>query len=249
MMEERNYWTPERDPMLLWGAWVPLRGDAPAALVEWTKRIVVLAGELGIAEFRPDEDAEWWSREQVFAHIDRRLAEDGVVDAFEFAHAFKRTRSTLAYYDRAGIVERPVEDVGALLDRLRGPVSDWHRFAVDPAAPLAVSGHAIDYRPGATGMSAHELPTTSVEFKLHSDIWLPWVRGPLDPERDELYDNRELAARHSTRLNRFLDEVRRMTVDQGGTWHFFSFSQAPSLLAMAGPEGIRLLDTPVRRDR
>lgn len=248
-MNERNHWSSHRDTILLWGAWVPLRGDAPDALVEWTKQIVVLAEDLGIAEFRPVEDAPWWSREQVFGHIDRRFAEEGIVDAFGFARGFKCTRSTLAYYNRAGIVEQPVDDIGALLDRLRGPVSDWHRFAIDPAAPIAVHGHAINYKQGATGMSAHELPTTSVELHLHSDIWLPWVRGPLDPEKDELYDNRELAARHTTRLNRFLDELRRMTVDQGGSWHFFSFSQEPSLLAMAGPDGIRLLDTPVMRDR
>lgn len=246
MSTTRNHWAAYRNTLLQWRACVPIHFDEPGALVEWTKAIAILARDLGIAEFRPDQAAGWWSIDDVNAHLERRLAEESVVDAFGFSAGHLRTRSTVAFHAEHGIVERPVDDVGALLRELRAPVSEEHEGIFRSRAPLAIGGHAIDFRPDATQMAARTLPETSVAFELDTDLWLPWVRGQLDGERDELYDNRELAARHTPRLNRFLDEVRRMSLDRGGRWQFMNFPNTAELNAMADADGIRLIDTPPR---
>jgi hypothetical protein len=55
------------------------------------------------------------------------------------------------------------------------------------------------------------------EFMLTSDIWFPRVVGWMDSE-EPYYDNSELAALNTPRLNRFLQRVKELTLSLGGKW-------------------------------
>lgn len=59
-----------------------------------------------------------------------------------------------------------------------------------------------------------------VTFRISSDIWLPWIIGAIDPTYalEQRFDNRDLAQRHTLRLNRFLDEARGITIAMGCSW-------------------------------
>lgn len=58
------------------------------------------------------------------------------------------------------------------------------------------------------------------------------------------FDNRELASRHTPRLNRFLAEAKAAVIDAGGTWIPDDHVRAMVLSPWIGPHGI-LLDGPV----
>lgn len=61
-----------------------------------------------------------------------------------------------------------------------------------------------------------------ISINLHSDFWFPWCMGwtydnPAT-SKDEMYDNRQLAWRHTPRLNQCLIEIRQLVFDINGTW-------------------------------
>jgi hypothetical protein len=55
------------------------------------------------------------------------------------------------------------------------------------------------------------------EFMLSSDVWFPRVVGWTDPEEPH-YDNNEMAALNTPRLNRFLQRTKELTLNLGGKW-------------------------------
>jgi hypothetical protein len=60
-------------------------------------------------------------------------------------------------------------------------------------------------------------PTYTYTLTLLSDIWFPLVVGWEDVEEPS-YDNSELAALNTPRLNRFLQRTKELTLSLGGTW-------------------------------
>jgi hypothetical protein len=73
-----------------------------------------------------------------------------------------------------------------------------------------------------------------INIKLTSDIWFPIVDGSVERkvgidtsfDTDEIayytggFDNRELANRHTPRLNRFLSAIAEKVIEMGGEWSF-----------------------------
>jgi hypothetical protein len=55
------------------------------------------------------------------------------------------------------------------------------------------------------------------EFKLTSDIWFPRVVGWIDSE-EQSYDNSELSALNTPRLNHFLQRAKELSLGLGGKW-------------------------------
>jgi hypothetical protein len=86
---------------------------------------------------------------------------------------------------------------------------------------MSVWGFPIDYRNPDAPLFVDKIPHVRVRFMFHSDIWLPWLWGHYVPRAQlapELYDNGELAERHTPRLNAFLATVREETLALGGAW-------------------------------
>jgi len=242
---EQNHWSVYRRVLGGWRASVPLRADAPRALFDWVAEVIDAGYRTEIAHFRK-EDGSCWQHDELMASLERGLAERQVVDAFAFARRSDRVASKLAYVDERGITDGLVDDVGALLRRLRGPEIGEQTYASRICGPLWIGGHAINFDPAWTGpMSAAHLPSTSVKIAFECDIWLPWVPGRFDPaDRETFYDNRPLAERHTPRLNEFLAAVRAASASRGGGWEVGRLSERPWLPRMLVDDGIDLTAAP-----
>ena len=131
------------------------------------------------------------------------------------------TPATLCYYDIDGnITEGEVTDMGELLEQLRGAEIDINKdyYKIYPNPPIEISGELPD-------IHCHEVDLFYMYITLNTDIWLPKVYGDLERSiqtrkggsylYDE-YDNLELAMCHTPRFNRFLAEVKQLTLEYGG---------------------------------
>lgn len=131
------------------------------------------------------------------------------------------TPASLCYYDVDGnINESEVTDMGELLEQLHGSEIDVFedRGEIYPNPPIEISGE-IPNSP------RHEVDAFYLFITLKTDIWLPRVNGNLErsiqkrkgkPYSYGGYDNLELAMCHTPRFNRFLAEVKQLTLDLGG---------------------------------
>ena len=161
------------------------------------------------------------------------------------------TPATLCYYDVDGnITEGEVTDMGELLEQLRESEIDLYQDGDEtyPHPPITISG-------GLPNVPCHQEDSFYIIITLHTDIWLPRVRGDLErsiqrrknpkppidlsniaeaikidygklfeqinrgeyvPNLNPDYDNLELAMCHTPRFNRFLAEVKQLTLDLGG---------------------------------
>jgi hypothetical protein len=69
-----------------------------------------------------------------------------------------------------------------------------------------------------------ELQEEWYEIILCTDIWFPRVIGWMDAE-EPFYDNSELAALNTPRLNRFLQRTKELILSLGGTWELAKVSE------------------------
>jgi hypothetical protein len=172
--------------------------------------------------------------------------------------------TTLAYYDREDrLVERVVTDQGAVLASLE-PVPDsipngfmthypavritGRRYAgvregVPVGRAVRITGDRYaDVREGApVDRSAHPL-RVAVYLGIHSDIWFPWVYGSAHPDADHrrMFDNRELANRHTPRLNAFLGEVAAAARRIGGSFGVWPDETGGQASTCVDDEGVLL---------
>lgn len=124
----------------------------------------------------------------------------------------------LNYYDIDGaLIDKEVDDVGELLQRLRPMPFDLseenqYYYNCDKKSYMA-EGSAIFFRGDLR---------TNLYINLYTDIWFPKVGGYLEDdspyENRIFHDNRELALGHTPRLNRFLASVRDLTLEFDGVW-------------------------------
>jgi len=123
----------------------------------------------------------------------------------EFAQAVLASGAKQRVFD---VVEAPI--IGYQRDR-DGALGDvlGRLFEHDRVADVR-DGVPVDH-------SARRLPV-AVLIGIHSDIWFPWVYGSAHPDADHrrMFDNRELASRHTPRLNGFLGEVAAAARRVGG---------------------------------
>lgn len=203
MTNERNHWITFPDHRVAgWEATLPgPRGDAERlvqlgiALVDAGKR----HGVWNAQRFATTADFE--------AYVRTAVGERGTVPLL-FGES---TPGHVACYRDGRIVELEVADVGVLLRELR---PDRPTSVTRSAPPVVVRGASL---------RVDHAEDVVIEIRLDTDLWFPRVMGmcepiPDDEDAPESYDNRELAARHTPRLNRFLAEVRKRTIELGGRW-------------------------------
>ena len=240
MSRHDNHWSAYRNALFGWTATVPLRADAPRALLDWTLAVVELARVTDAVCFRKG-DGSYWPWPELVVWLERGLAERSVVDAFDFCSRFDLVGSKVAYHDERGIQEALIDDVGGLLARLRAPFDDLHSGAVRRCPPLWLGGHEISFTTPDAPMAAARLPSTCIHIRIECDLWLPWVPGRIDPpDRETFYDNRALAERHTPRLNAFLAGLRESVTSRGGHMELTFFSENQWLPLMVGVDGIDL---------
>jgi hypothetical protein len=232
----RNFWIQTETEHATWLADITTLIGEPARLLELVEHISALGVEHQVFVTEPSLRAEprraWES-----AHVvDCNLGRGGRVPA------------KLAWYDeRDQLTEGFVEDLGELLRTLEpvpGSITDGSMER--GLSPIEISGYEIEYvgEPPSSRLST-EYPRT-IGFSLFSDIWFPFVSGAAHPWYDgkRYFDNRELASRHTPRLNRFLAETKAAVIEAGGTWATDDYARSKLSVPWLGPHGI-LLDGPV----
>lgn len=115
----------------------------------------------------------------------------------------------LCYYDPDGkLTEGEVMDLGELLrqaSNLEFSDKDPLGREMESNPPIEIYGELLDPQYRGTDAPLY------LSFQLNSNIWHP---------QSYFHPNLELAMCHTPRLNRFLAEVRRLTLEWGGEWTF-----------------------------
>lgn len=153
-------------------------------------------------------------------------------------------RARLCWYDsNDALASGLVDDTGRLLRSLV-PGKSIDRYVADLGSPpLAVTGSIFRYQ---DGQLVQNLGGQVVLFTTYTDIWFPFVTGAAHPSWDSerFFDNRELASRHTPRLNAYLEAVASAVIAAGGRWEIEHACVARQLSPWVTERGI-LLDGPV----
>jgi len=240
MLTDRNYWATYRQPIAAWEGELPPPAKLGVERVfEFGRHLLDIAEREQVLRiiFVPDQPAARQENNPTWFEIIRaRFEREGHLELFpghgsphERVGGQLRLLTRLAYYQGDRIVEEEVEDVGSLEKSVvaaRGGDPEGIRYT----RPIVLSGSAYDEEGEAPGRPpTREFP---IYLSLYTDIWFPRVIG-LDLEdrggrsrdkrhpargRDGLMDSSALAARHTPRLNRFIETLRDAILELGGTW-------------------------------
>ncbi len=267
----KNYWVVRDEyPFVTWYATFPDRPVEPRDYLEFLKEVLaaaereevlhVVKASLGKSDrkYYPEQYWEYQSQpgrltyiqymEQVFAATGKIIAWEQLPSS---PNSGRCGPTRLSYYETDGqLVEAEVEDIGALLRRLRpneipDDFSEEERYSRENTLDAYKAYGSALYFYGQLGSdsaewSAHKawekLPKeirnperepyvgeAYISIHLYTDIWFPYVTGVLEdmakpfkyPD-NHAFDNRELALRHTPRLNRFLQSVKQLIERRGG---------------------------------
>jgi hypothetical protein len=223
-----------------------IHGFVQAALIAGARHRIFDVEEAPVIGYRRERDG-------LLNDVLRRLIErEEVLDLFGFTGAAmmpghprsSTVETTLCYYDRADqLVERTVTDLGAVLASLEPvPGSIAKAFMTHYPAVRIRGRRYTSVRQGIPiDRSAHPLPA-AVLIAIHSDIWFPWVFGSAHPLHDyvRMFDNRDLANRHTPRLNAFLREVAAAALRVGGSFGVWPDGTGTQAIECVDDEGVLL---------
>ena len=228
----KNLWIHKDNAFATWIADFTAIATRPAEIFQFVRAALISGAKHRIFEVA-EAPVIGYSRERDGALDDvlsRLLNQDRVLDLFGFTGSAMMpgtptssiVETTLCHYDREDkIVERVVTDLGAVLASLE-PVPDSipNGFMTHYPAIRITGRRYPDIRDGVpVDKRSNRLPV-AVLLGIHSDIWFPWVYGSAHPEADHvrMFDNRELASRHTPRLNAFLGDVALAARGVGGSF-------------------------------
>jgi hypothetical protein len=206
---------------------------------------VLLAGEeegvFRIAEVGAGKPPDYSSTsgQSYVEFVEQILLKEGTLNFFkdiERCNALAR----LCYYDLEGkVAEAEIDCPGELLSQLRPDVDQEQKdyWLSRDHNPLELRGQRAWERkrenfPSYTDREFEEnrFRQTYLVIETYTDIWFPEVKGYLEDWGEDDHgqsivwktrqwqDNRELALCHTPRLNRFIQRVKRLTLDYGGEW-------------------------------
>lgn len=244
----KNLWMQMDPPFVTWFADFTAVTDRPAAIQTFVEATVVAGAKHRICDVREAPGIGYVrARDGALADVLRRNFErEAAVDLFDFNGAAmmpglpgsSTVETVLAYYDRQDqLVERSVIDVGELLTSLT-PNPDYTSNGCSNHYPaICITGRRYD----SARLRDPRLPPIA-RFEIHADVWFPWIFGGAHPKADfrRMFDNRELALRHTPRLNAFLAEVAEAARHAGGSFNMRADESATYASNFVTDEGVRL---------
>ena len=219
-MTDRNRWiTFVNDTIVGWVAFLPAPCNGLEPLLRFATKVVDAGERHSVYRVvRLAAKHVYEPGSQSFAEYLRTQARDrGRVPLFPEDPGPGRdlwTPARVAFCRGSAVVEEEVGDLGALLRELRSDQIESCGMFMRSASPVTVLGasYPLDWSREAR-----------IIIRLDTDLWFPEVIGLMEDFPDEgtkpdFYDNRQLATRHTPRLNAFLGEIRRTTLELGGRW-------------------------------
>lgn len=248
-----NRWATKDDPIACWSADLTDAMNDPERLWLWLRATLELGDKLEVYSVQEAPLAGFLlERDGPFVNfLEKRFRETRELDLFAFAQSGMRrigssrfrTLARVASFDSDGsLVEKREDDLGALLRRLRPEDLGADLGSMKHCEPVCINGTKIRFdSSGGSSLTPHA-GQMRIEFILYSDIWFPWIPGMIEEsyQYGKLFDNRELAQRHTPRLNEFLSLVREHTLQLGGQWERDAQYDLPELPGMLNESGIRL---------
>jgi hypothetical protein len=241
MVTDRNYWATYRDSIATWYGQLPPPGKLGMERVfEFARHILEAAEREQVMRliFVPARPMAQNEKVPTWLELMRaRFEQEGDLSLFPFGIPHEtlgghfRQPARLAYYQGDRIIEQDVDDVGAL-EKSVVTARGGDPYGIRYTEPFVLGGgsHNEPDQPLSPGRP----PTREIRMylSLYTDIWFPRVVGldvgddaGRDPEArhparggDGLMDNSALAARHTPRLNRFIEALRDAILELGGTW-------------------------------
>lgn len=228
----RNLWVQVEEPFVVWTARLEaiisrperIRSIVDAILLAGSTHRVFETISAPVIGYERDRDGD------LRALLRRRWETSSMVDACFFTGAAmapehprsSRVNALMSTYDRNDVVvDTEVADLGLLLrdvEPVPGSIPDGF---TRPFPAVRITGPRLQYE-NRNGVDAliSRMPDPAISVALHSDIWLPFVFGSSHPLADHrrMFDNRELASRHTPRLNRFITDVARAVQAAGAEW-------------------------------
>jgi hypothetical protein len=122
--------------------------------------------------------------------------------------------ATISYYDKGGIItSAEIQNAGELMKQVHS--DDVFTRNISPVEICGLQNIACEDNKISRKVIAN--------IYLDTNIWFPRVIDYMGQSKDltkefETVDNSELAASHTPRLNRFLEETRDLILSYGGTW-------------------------------
>jgi hypothetical protein len=160
----------------------------------------------------------------------------------------------LAYYDSDNkVIEQYIEDVGSLIAGIYD--IEINKHCADPTTAITFDTDiSLEFDEKNHKFTGNK--SVKVRIGLTTDIWFPWIDGDIHcfrPHGEEpylqpvnhpvfgmVYDNRELASYHTSRLNKFLSESHKITSSYGAKWELDTSEGVPMYAKMCSTLGIRL---------
>jgi len=215
-----NLWAQRDWPFVTWIADLgTVARQDPAQLSIFVEAVIAAGERTGAMRILQARSLDYFRETQgdLLPFLRQRWSEQGGPELFGEMHGLE-VESLVAWFDDSGrLFETPVSRLERILE-LDEP-NDWSLDgSKEPWPPICIFGAtAEDIRKAQSG--DWDMPVR-MQISLHSDIWFPWVRGISHPlytlGRD--FDNRVLAARHTPRLNAFLEAVADAAEAAGGTF-------------------------------
>lgn len=231
----KNLWIQTEPAFVTWTADLTEIQHNPDALFTFLKSVFDAGSKYEI--FTVVEAPEISFARDAGANICDRLVTlfkmQNVVDLFAFTGAAmapgaprsSTVEAKLAWYDGSGkCIEGLCTDLATILQSLE-PVEDSIPTGfMKHLPPLRVTGPRLTYNnqnPDHLDLSLRD--SAVVYFAIHSDIWFPWLYGSAHPlcDHKHMFDNRELAQKHTPRLNNFLQDINNVVTQMGGTWSIY----------------------------
>jgi len=154
-----------------------------------------------------------------------------VVDLFAFTGAAmapgtplsSTVQAKVAWFDaNSKCTENLCSDLATVLQSLEPVEGSIPSGFMKHLPPIRITGLRLTYYDDASESSNYSTDhAVMIYFAIHSDIWFPWIYGSAHPlcDHKHMFDNRELALKHTPRLNDFLQEVSTFVTQIGGTWN------------------------------
>jgi hypothetical protein len=250
----KNLWIQTEHAFVTWIADFTAVATQPAAILEFAQAVLASGAEHRVFDV-VEAPLIGYRRDRAGALGDvlgRLLEHDRVLDLFGFTGAAmlpghprsSMVETTLFHYDREDrLVERVVTDLGAVLASLEPVPGSIPNGCMNHYPAVRITGRRYTgVREGVpVDNSAHPYPV-AVLLGIHSDIWFPWVFGSAHPDCDHrrMFDNRELASRHTPRLNAFLGEVAAAARRAGGSFGVWPDETGTQAITCVDDNGVLL---------
>jgi hypothetical protein len=205
--------------------------------------------------------------ESYISFADRVLEEEGESLIWQIGDsAYGGALTKLSYYGANGnVVEKELAYPASALKENRPELDEYYLYPIGAIVLSPVRGGA-GYDDDYDELMDGEFIENGVRYisprlmiRTNTDIWFPKVMGGydesmedrgwdtrqedgkwVDPKEGEWYDNSELALRHTPRLNKFIQRVKQLTLNYGGTWKTLHCDTADRYHSQWNEDGIIL---------